>query len=153
MNSNSEIQPETSDNEDTEINTNSENIPEIPDDEETEINTIQVDTENLIIKSIGILLIIIILVLIYYIISTIIRYNKRHDLMKTIRTDRNAIFLNESLYNQSTQSKDISNEYVKKYTISNNQDGYFNYNLISNPLDNRVAFQTPNGNLYLNLKK
>ena len=118
-----------------------------------EVNTIKVETEDLIKKSIGILLIVIILVLIYYIISTIIRYNKRNDLIKTIKIDRNAIFLNESLYNQSTQSKDISNEYVKKYTISNNQDGYFNHNLISNPLDNRDAFQTPDGNLYINLKK
>ena len=118
-----------------------------------EVNTIKVETEDLIKKSIGILLIVIILVLIYYIISTIIRYNKRNDLIKTIKTDRNAIFLNESLYKQATNSKDISNEYLKKYTIANNQDGYINYNFISNPLDNRVAFQTTDGNLYLNLKK
>lgn len=118
-----------------------------------EVNTIKVETEDLIKKSIGILLIVIILVLIYYIISTIIRYNKRNDLIKTIKTDRNAIFLNESLYKQATNSKDISNEYLKKYTIANNQDGYINYNFISNPLDNRVAFQTADGNLYLNLKK
>ena len=74
-------------------------------------------------------------------------------MIKTIRTDRNAIFLNNSLYNQATNSQNISNEYLKKYTIANNQDGYFNYNIMANPLDNRVAFQTPDGNLYLNINK
>jgi len=121
--------------------------------EQIDINTTQVDTENLIKKSIGILIIIIIIVLIYYIISTIIRYNKRHDLIKTISSDRNAIFLNNSLYNQATDSQNISNEYLKKYTIANSQNGYFNYNVMANPLDNRVAFQTSDGKMYLNLNK
>ncbi len=120
-----------------------------PDD----IKTIQVDTESLIKKSIGILIIIIIIVLIYYIISTIITYNKRHDLIKVISSDRNAIFLNNSLYKQATDSQNISNEYLKKYTIANSQKGYFNYNIMANPLDSRVSFQTPSGNLYLNLNK
>ena len=120
-----------------------------PDD----IKTTQVDTESLIKKSIGILIIIIIIVLIYYIISTIITYNKRHDLIKVISSDRNAIFLNKSLYNQVTDSQNISNEYLKKYTIANNQSGYLNYNIMENPLDSRVSFQTPSGNLYLNLNK
>ncbi len=120
-----------------------------PDD----IKTIQVDTESLIKKSIGILIIIIIIVLIYYIISTIITYNKRHDLIKVISSDRNAIFLNNSLYKQATDSQNISNEYLKKYTIANSQSGYLNYNIMANPLDSRVSFQTPSGNLYLNLNK
>jgi len=120
-----------------------------PDD----IKTTQVDTESLIKKSIGILIIIIIIVLIYYIISTIITYNKRHDLIKVISSDRNAIFLNKSLYNQVTDSQNISNEYLKKYTIANSQSGYLNYNIMENPLDSRVSFQTPSGNLYLNLNK
>jgi|SaaInlStandDraft_5_1057022.scaffolds.fasta_scaffold08409_5 hypothetical protein len=118
-----------------------------------DIKTIQVDTETLIKKSIGILIIIIIIVLLYYIISTIITYNKRHDLIEVISSDRNAIFLNKSLYNQAIDSKNISNEYLKKYTIANNQNGYFNYNLIANPLDSRKTFQTPDGNMYLNINK
>lgn len=114
-------------------------------------STTQVETENLIKYSIGFLIIIIILVLLYYIISTVIKYNKRNDLIKTISPDRNAIFLNNSLFNQVQNSNDLSNEYLRKYTISNSMDGYKNYNSISNPLDRRTAFQSDDGNIYLNL--
>lgn len=116
-----------------------------------EPSTTQVETENLIKYSIGFLIIIIILVLLYYIISTVIKYNKRNDLIKTISPDRNAIFLNNSLFNQNQHSNNLSNEYLRKYTISNSIDGYKNYNLISNPLDRRTAFQNDDGNIYLNL--
>tara|TARA_B100000242_G_C42992418_1_gene460772 strand:+ start:728 stop:1117 length:390 start_codon:yes stop_codon:yes gene_type:complete len=120
-------------------------------EDETLSSTTQVETENLIKYSIGFLIIIIIIVLLYYIISTIIEYNKRNDLIKTISPDRNAIFLNNSLYNQVQNSNDLSNEYLRKYTISNSLDGFKNYKSISNSLDRRTAFQGNDGNIYLNL--
>ena len=118
-------------------------------DPEDEIKRMPPDV--LLKNTIGVIIILLIIILFYYIISFIIRYNRRNDPVETIRSDKNVLFLNEHLFNQAIDSKNVSNEYLKKYTIANSQDGYGNYNIITNALDKRKVFQTTDGNLYMNI--